>query len=105
MSSIPIDKPLRASGLRRAVTGEDAGPVFLYYRGKALAVQAVQVPNECDEMMVVVLRGFAATLWARFPGMTLEQVRIALCTYSEQIDATDAEVTQASKQLELVNER
>ena len=104
MSHIAIDKQLRAGGLRRARAGEDSHPVYLSFRGVDLCVQAVQVPNLCDDMVVVVLRGFAATLWARLPEMTVAQIRMALCQYSEIIGATDAEVTRASTGLELVRE-
>lgn len=104
MSHIPIKNQLRASGLRVAQPGEDSLAAVLTYRGQAIAVQVVQVPNLCDPMMVVILRGFAATLWARFPGLTIAQIRVALCNYSELIGATDAEVTQASLKLELVRE-
>ena len=104
MSFIPIDKQLRASGLRRAMAGEDSLAVCLSYRGKSIAVQAVQVPNLCDPIVVVVLRGFTATLWTRFPELSIAAVRVALCSYSEMIGATDAEVTQASLRLELVRE-
>ena len=90
--------------MRRAKTGEDALVVCLSYRGATIAVQAVQVPNLHDPFVVVVLRAFAATLWTRCPEMTLNQVRIAMCVYSEQIGATDAELTQASLKLELVRE-
>jgi len=79
-------------------------PVFVSYRGKSLAVQTVQSRNVCDEMMVVVLRGFASQLWAARPDMSIAQVRMSLCSYSELIGATDSEVTQASLQLELVKE-
>ena len=104
MSHIPIDKQLRAHGLRRAKTGEDALVVCLSHKGESLAISAVQMPIALDEMVVVVLRAFAGTLWARCPELTLNQLRMAMCVYSEQIGATDAEVTQASLRLELVRE-
>jgi hypothetical protein len=104
MSHIPIDKQLRAHGMRRAMTGEDALVVCLSYRGESIAVQAVQVPNLCDPIVVVVLRGFAAMFWARHPELSIASVRVALCSHSEMIGATDAELTQASLKLELVRE-
>ena len=104
MSHIPIDKQLRAHGLRRATTGEDALVVCMSYRGESLAIPAVQVPSECDPLMVVVLRGHAQTQWARHPEMTFDQVIFDLCGYRETIGATDAELTQAAVNLELVRE-
>ena len=104
MSHIPIDKQLRASGLRRARAGEESHAVYLSYRGADIAVQVVEIPNVLDPVRVMILRAFAATFWETFPEFTLTCVRIAMCHFSEMIGATDAEVTQASLRLETVRE-
>ena len=78
--------------------------VYLRHKDNDLAVQTVPHTYPVNEMNVVLMRGFVATLLERYPEMPLSQARLEMIDYSSTLGATDAEVTQASLKLELVRE-